>query len=58
MRTTPTAFTVTDEQCREVRRLRPDTLDTLMVAIHSTDSELRMLARGELARIWNAMEEQ
>lgn len=49
-----TAETITDEQIRGLRRARPELLDTLMVAIHSTNPELRVAARAHCAEILNA----
>ena len=49
-----TAANITNEQIRALRRAQPELLDTLMVAIHSTDVELRRLARVECAKILNA----
>lgn len=40
---------VTDAQIRDETRANPAMLDQLMVAIHSTDHELRSLARAEFA---------
>jgi hypothetical protein len=49
-----TADTITDEQIRELRRQEPHLIDTLMVAIHSNDRELRAAARAHCAEILNA----
>lgn len=50
------AKAITDEQIRQLHRENPTptSLDTLMVAIHSHDPELRQLARNEFAAAWNA----
>ena len=54
--TTMTGEKITDEQIRQQYRENRETpgLDTLMIAIHSQDSELRHLARVEFAAAWNA----
>jgi hypothetical protein len=49
-----TGQTITDAQIRAVRRARPELLDLLMVAIHSTVRELRLSARSSFATIHNA----
>lgn len=48
------ATTITDDQIRAVRRARPELLDSLMVAIHSEDLELKKLHRQAFADILNA----
>lgn len=42
---------ITDEQIRELKRKHPEKLDELMVAIHSTDKEMRYLAREGFAAL-------
>ncbi len=40
-----TVGTLTDHMIRDHRRSHPESLDMLMVAIHSTDADLRSSAR-------------
>lgn len=42
---------ITDAQIRELTRRHPEKLDQLMVAINSTDQELRYLAREDFAAL-------
>lgn len=49
-----TGATVTNSQIRAENRANPTMLDRLMVAIHSTDPQLRAGARAEFAALINA----